>query len=63
MKDAIRIFTLNTSEHSSSSNTFDSLAEACQNSGDTTAAVKNYRIALEKDPDNLHAKTMLEKLQ
>ena len=25
--------------------------------------VKNYRIALEKDPDNLHAKAMLEKLQ
>jgi len=61
--DAIRIFTLNTVEHPGSSNTFDSLAEAYQNSGDKAAAIKNYRIALEKDPSNLHAKTMLEKLQ
>jgi CubicO group peptidase (beta-lactamase class C family) len=63
MADAIRIFTLNTVEHPTSSNTFDSLAEAYQDSGDKAAAIRNYRIALEKDPGNLHAKTMLEKLQ
>lgn len=61
--DAIRIFTLNTTEHPSSSNAFDSLAEAYQISGDKAAAVKYYGIAMEKDPQNLHAKTMLEKLR
>ncbi len=61
--DAIRIFTLNTTEHPSSSNAFDSLAEAYQISGDKASAVRYYRLALEKDPRNLHATAMLEKLQ
>lgn len=50
MKDAIRIFTLNTTEHSSSSNTFDSLAEACQNSGDTTALPHRARKRSRQSP-------------
>jgi CubicO group peptidase (beta-lactamase class C family) len=61
--DAIRVFTLNSTEHPSSSNAFDSLAEAYQISGDKTSAVRYYRLALQKDPRNLHAKTMLEKLR
>ncbi len=61
--DAIRTFTLNTTEHPSSSNAYDSLAEAYQISGDKASAVRYYRIALEKDPRNLHSKSMLEKLQ
>ncbi len=61
--DAVRIFALNTAEHPSSSNAFDSLAEAFQASGDKASAIRNYTLALEKDPGNLHAKTMLEKLK
>jgi CubicO group peptidase (beta-lactamase class C family) len=61
--DAVQIFLLNTAEHPSSSNAFDSLAEAYQVMGDKASARKYYEIALQKDPQNLHARGMLEKLQ
>jgi CubicO group peptidase (beta-lactamase class C family) len=61
--DAVQIFLLNTAEHPSSSNAFDSLAEAYQVMGDKGSARKYYEVALQKDPQNLHARSMLEKLQ
>jgi CubicO group peptidase (beta-lactamase class C family) len=61
--DAVRIFLFNTAEHPSSSNAFDSLAEAYQVMGDKDSARKYYEVALQKDPQNLHARGMLEKLQ
>jgi CubicO group peptidase (beta-lactamase class C family) len=63
LEDAVRIFSLNIREHPSSSNAFDSLAEAYQAMGDKVSARKYYGIALEKDPQNLHAKGMLAKLR
>jgi CubicO group peptidase (beta-lactamase class C family) len=62
-EDAVRIFLLNSAEHPSSSNAFDSLAEAYQVIGDKASARKYYNIALQRDPQNVHAQKMLEKLQ
>jgi len=58
-QSAIQIFVLNTLEHPSSSNAFDSLAEAYQVAGKKGLAIANYLKAIERDPSNLHAKTML----
>ena len=59
---AVQIFTLNSQEHASSSNAFDSLAEAYQVAGDKELARTNYKNALEIDPANVHARTMLTQL-
>jgi CubicO group peptidase (beta-lactamase class C family) len=58
-QSAIQIFVLNTQEHPSSSNAFDSLAEAYQVAGKKSLAKANYVKAIELDPSNVHAKTML----
>jgi CubicO group peptidase (beta-lactamase class C family) len=60
--DAVRIFTLNAQEHSSS-NAFDSLAEAYKVSGNIAAARDNYEKAVQLDPENVHAKTALSVMQ
>ena len=60
---AIQIFVLNTQEHPSSSNVFDSLAEAYEVTGEKELAKANYTKALQLDPSNVHAKTMLAQLQ
>jgi len=62
-EDAARIFLLNTIDHPASSNAFDSLAEAYEVIGDKVSARKYYGIALQRDPQNLHAMRRLEKLQ
>jgi tetratricopeptide (TPR) repeat protein len=61
--DAIEIFGLNTIVYPTSSNTFDSLAEAYEVSGNKELAIKNYRKAVELDSTNLHAVDMLKKLR
>jgi CubicO group peptidase (beta-lactamase class C family) len=61
--DAIDIFKLNTVAYPQSSNTFDSLAEAYQVSGNKELAIKNYQKAVELDSTNLHAVEMLKKLR
>lgn len=61
--EAIEIFKLNTVAYPQSSNTFDSLAEAYQVSGNKELAIKNYQKAIELDPTNLHAVDMLKKLR
>jgi CubicO group peptidase (beta-lactamase class C family) len=61
MSDAIEVFKLNTSAYSKSSNTFDSLGEAYQVSGNKELAIKSYQKAVELDPTNLHAIDVLKK--
>jgi CubicO group peptidase (beta-lactamase class C family) len=56
---AIQIFLLNCLEHPSSSNAFDSLAEAYQITGQKKLAKANYKKAIELDPSDMHAQTML----
>lgn len=60
---AITVFSLNAAEHPSSSNAFDSLGEAYVRAGNRTLGAANYRKALELDPSNVHAATMLERLR
>jgi tetratricopeptide (TPR) repeat protein len=60
--DAIRFFELNTIAYPTSSNAFDSLAEAYRNSGNRELAIKHYRKAIELDPSNINAVRMLEDL-
>jgi len=61
-QSAIQIFILNTREHPSSSNAFDSLAEAYQVAGKKGLAKSNYWKEILLDPSNVHAKTMLAQL-
>ncbi len=61
-QSAIQIFILNTLEHPSSSNAFDSLAEAYQVAGKKGLAKSNYWKEILLDPSNVHAKTMLAQL-
>lgn len=60
--DAVRILGLNAELFPNSFNVFDSYGEALLVSGDTTAAVENYRKSLELNPDNTNAATVLEQL-
>jgi predicted Zn-dependent protease len=62
-QEGVRIFALNAAEHPDSSNAYDSLAEAYRVIGDRASAERNYRVAIEKDPANLHAREMLKKLR
>ncbi|MBA4853779.1 serine hydrolase [Emticicia sp. BO119] len=62
-KEAIRIFELNTIAYPTSSNAFDSLAEAYYNIGNKELAIKYYKKALELDPKNLSSLGMLKKLK
>ena len=61
--NAAKVFALNASEHPSSSNAFDSLAEAEQAVGDSKAAKANYQRALELDPSNEHARTAITQMK
>jgi predicted Zn-dependent protease len=59
---AIPILQLNVTEHPSSPNAYDSLAEAFMLAGKTDAAIRNYRKSLQLDSSNQNARTMLGKL-
>jgi tetratricopeptide (TPR) repeat protein len=61
--EAVQIFQLNTICYPSSSNAYDSLGEAYLKCGDKALAIKNYQKALDLDPDNLNARTILKQLQ
>jgi tetratricopeptide (TPR) repeat protein len=61
--EAIEIFTLNTAQYPTSSNAFDSLAEAYLKSGNKALAIRNYQKAIGLDPSNLNARNMLRKLE
>jgi len=59
---AINIFRLNTVAYPDAFNTWDSLAEACLENGDTPNAVKFYKKSLELNPENRGAIQMLERI-
>jgi len=54
---------LNTKEHPTSSNAFDSLGEAYRKNGNKNLAIKSYENAIELDPKNLHAAAILKELK
>lgn len=60
--EAIKIFELNTTVYPTSSNAFDSLAEAWLISGNKELAIKYYKKAVELDPYNLNSKNALQKI-
>jgi hypothetical protein len=61
-KAAVRILQLNTEAYPASGNTWDSLAEAYMDDGDTQDAIANYRKSLAINPANQNAVVMLRKL-
>ena len=60
--EAIAIFKINVKAHPESANVYDSLGEAYLKSANNEMALKNYRIAFEKDPENQNAKKIIERL-
>jgi len=63
VREAIEIFKLNVEAYPQSANVYDSLGEAYATSGDKELAVKNYRRAVELNPQNTNAIEMLKKLR
>lgn len=63
LKDAIKVFELNTKENPKSGGAFDSLAESYFNDNQFEIAKKYYEKSLELSPDNSNAKEMLEKIK
>ncbi len=61
--EALQVFKLNTEQFPTSSNAFDSYAEALQKNGQKTEAIKMYTEALRLNPKNEHAQRTLEELQ
>ncbi len=62
VNEAITFFEMNVKAYPNSPNVYDSLGEAYLKQGNTKEALKNYEIALEKDPKNTNAKKIIEKL-
>ncbi len=60
---AAAIFRLNVVLYPQSANTYDSLAETLEATGDRVGALKNYRRSLELNPANTNAKTHIDGLQ
>lgn len=63
LKEAIEIFKLNVAEYPQGFNTYDSLAEAYMNNGDTELAIQNYKKSLELNPQNASATAALKRLE
>lgn len=61
--EAIEIFKLNVEEYPDSANGYDSLGDAYVAKGDTTAALINFRKALELDPSFSIPKRKIDKLE
>ena len=60
---AINIFKINVALYPTSSNVYDSLADAYMKSGDTLQATENYEKSLKLDSGNRRAKMHLEKIK
>jgi len=58
--EALMVFKLNVDAFPQSWNVYDSYGEALMKSGDTEAAITNYRKSVEMNPDNDNGKQMLE---
>ena len=63
LKEAIRVLQVNVVSYPSSSNVYDSLAEAYMKNGEKAAAIENYEKSLKLDPANTNAVDMLKKLR
>lgn len=63
IKDAIKIFELNTQEYPNSSSAWESLGDIYKRNGKKKEAVEAYEKAVAADPKNDHAKWILEKLK
>jgi ketosteroid isomerase-like protein len=63
VREAIEIFKLNVETYPRSANVYDSLGEAYMTNGDKELAVRNYRKAVELNPQNTNALEMLKKLR
>ena len=63
LKDAIEIFKLSVQVYPQSYNTYDSLAEAYMDNGDTDLAIQNYQKSLQLNPGNTNAIEKLKKLK
>ncbi|MGO4703499.1 serine hydrolase [Dyella sp. 2RAB6] len=61
-KDAVNVFAYNVAQHPQSFNPYDSLAECQEALGEREHAIANYRLSLERNPNNEHAKTRLAEL-
>ena len=60
--EAIAVFKINVKLFPDFANPYDSLGDAYLQIGDTENAIKNFKIALEKDPNFENSKTKLNKL-
>jgi tetratricopeptide (TPR) repeat protein len=63
MESAVEIFQLTCLAYPNSSNSFDSLGEAYARMDEIDLALKNYRKAVELNPDNGNAKNWIRKLE
>jgi tetratricopeptide (TPR) repeat protein len=63
LPEAAVVFKLNVSLHPDSGNAYDSLAEAYMQSGQKDLAIENYKMSLEKNPKNEHARDRLKELE
>jgi tetratricopeptide (TPR) repeat protein len=61
--EALQVFKLNTGQFPTSSNAFDSYAEALQKNGQKAEAIKMYKEAMRLNPKNEHAQQTLGELQ
>ena len=57
------IFKVNTLLYPSSSNVYDSYAEACMMNKDYDLAINNYQKSIELDPQNQNAQNMIDKMK
>ena len=60
---AMSIFKVNTLLYPSSSNVYDSYAEACMMNKDYDLAINNYQKSIELDPQNQNAQNMIDKMK
>ena len=63
IKDAIKLFKINTIAFPGSWNVYDSLGEAYLKDGQIDLAVKNYEKSLELDPNNENARKALKEIK
>jgi len=57
------LFHVNVQLYPKSANTYDSYAEACLKNGELELALTNYTTAYAMDPENVHAKKMVEEIK
>lgn len=62
LKEALQIFQYNIDLYPGSANVYDSMGEACLKAGDSAQALRNYKKALELNPENANAEKMIRRL-